>query len=959
MILKSIQSLMLAWLLTFSMEPSEHRGQVRLGGLPVPGALVTATQNDKKLVVVTDDQGAYSFPDLADGLWTIQVEMLGFTSIKKDVTVAPDAPGVEWELKILPIDEIRAIASSVVAPAPKAVEPANAPAAAAAPASDADDLSQSAADGLLINGSVNNGAASPFAQAAAFGNNRRTRAVYTGGINAVVDNSAFDARSYSLTGLDSSKPGYNHFQGGFSLGGPLRIPRNVRNSPNFFFAYQRSQNRNADSASRLMPTLAERNGDFSARSGAVIDPATGAAFPGNRIPANRIAAEARALLGHYPLPNFDAGSRFNYQVPLLSASHQDSFQSRLNKTLNIRNQLNGDFNFQRTASDNPSAFGFLDTSHVFGFNASAGWNRRIGNRASITTRYQFSRQNTRIHPNFANRRNVSGDAGINGNNQDPLNWGPPALLFSSGIAGLTDAQFARNRNQTHAVSFSGNWNRPSHGIQYGGDFRRVQFNVLSQQDPRGTLAFTGAATGYDFADFLLGVPTTSSIAFGNADKYFRQGVYDAFFTDDWRVRTGLTLNLGVRWEYEAPLTEKYGRIVNLDIAPGFKTAAAVVSPPLKADRSGIQPRLSLAWRPLPASSMVIRAGYGIYRNSSVYQSIVTQMAQQAPLSKSLSVGNTPAAPLTLANAFSFAGSAPATFAVDPGFKVGYAQVWNATMQRDLPASLMMVATYSGTKGSHLLQKILPNTYPAGTANPCPTCPSGFEYLMSNGGSSRQSGQIQLRRRLHNGLTANVQYTLSKSMDDAGFSAANPLIVQDWLNFRAEHAPSSFDQRHQTTAQVQYTTGMGARGGALMSGWRGRLFKEWTILSQITAGSGLPLTPIYPAPVRGTGVTGSLRPDYNGGPPLARSSYAAPATGRWGNAARNSMTGPRQFMMNASLSRTIRSGDRINTDIRIDATNVLNHVTFPNWNTVVTSAQFGLPTSANPMRRIQTAIRVRF
>lgn len=957
-----LQALILSWVLALSLEPSKHSGQVKLGGLPVPGAVVTATQNDKRFVTVTDDQGNYAFPDLADGAWKIQVDMMGFSAVQKDVAVSPDGPAGEWELKILPLAEINAATTSArpTTPAPRPAAPRPAAIPAAVGADDGNDLSSSAADGLLINGSVNNGAASPFAQAGAFGNARRMRAVYTGGIGIQIDNSKFDARPYSVTGQNTEKAPYNIAIGGFSLGGPLKIGHVFRQPPNFFFNYQRVQNRNADSRTALMPTAAQRRGDLSAFAGPIVDPSSGLPFAGNQIPAARISAAARALLNLFPSPNSDTVSRYNYQAPLISAQHQDNIQARLGKQINTRNNLNGDFNLQRTANDNPSLFGFLDKSHVWGVNSSIAWNRRIGQRASLTTRYQFSRLTTRVTPYFASAINVSGAAGITGNNQEPLNWGPPNLTFSSGIAALSDAQAASNRNLTHFVSLNGTLNRTKHSLQYGAELRRQQFNVRSQQDARGTFTFTGAASGSDFADFLLGVPTTSSIAFGNADKYFRQSSYAAFLTDDWRVRSGLTLNLGARWEYEGPSHEKYDRLVNLDIARGFTTATPVVGGSLNPDHRGIQPRVSLAWRPLPASSLIVRAGYGIYRNSNVYQSIAAQMAQQGPLSKSLSVQNSLASPLTLTNGFN-AGSAATstTFAVDKDFRVGYAHNWNVSLQRDLPASLMMIATYLGTKGSHLMQQILPNTYPNGAANPCPTCPTNFAYLTSNGSSRRESGQIQLRRRLHNGFTANVQYALSKATDDAGFSAQNPLVAQNWLDLKAEAAPSSFDQRHLVTTQVQYTSGMGKGGGALMSGWQGALFKEWTILSTWNVGSGLPLTPIYLAAVRGTGFSGSIRPDYNGGPPLARSSYSAPAAGKWGNAGRNSVIGPRQFSMNASMARTVRLGDRIAANIRIDATNILNHVAYPAWNMLVTSAQFGLPNQAQPMRKIQSSVRFTF
>src|ERR1017187_4846194 len=90
----------LAWLAVFGLAAAEHHGQVKFGGLPVPGATVTATQGDKKLVAVTDPRGVYSFPDLADGVWTIQVEMLCFATLKQEVGVAPSAPRPEWELKL-------------------------------------------------------------------------------------------------------------------------------------------------------------------------------------------------------------------------------------------------------------------------------------------------------------------------------------------------------------------------------------------------------------------------------------------------------------------------------------------------------------------------------------------------------------------------------------------------------------------------------------------------------------------------------------------------------------------------------------------------------------------------------------------------------------------------------------------------------------------------------------------
>ena len=115
-ILKILHALILGGILTVSLEPSEHRGVVKLGDVPVPGAVVTALQNDKKLVAVTDVQGQYAFPDLTDGTWTIQVEMLGFESVKKEVSIAAGAPATEWTLKSVPISEINAVTVAATKP---------------------------------------------------------------------------------------------------------------------------------------------------------------------------------------------------------------------------------------------------------------------------------------------------------------------------------------------------------------------------------------------------------------------------------------------------------------------------------------------------------------------------------------------------------------------------------------------------------------------------------------------------------------------------------------------------------------------------------------------------------------------------------------------------------------------------------------------------------------------------
>ena len=149
--------------------------------------------------------------------------------------------------------------------------------------------------------------------------------------------------------------------------------------------------------------------------------------------------------------------------------------------------------------------------------------------------------------------------------------------------GVFDGNSSFDRNETNGVSGTLEWSHHHHSVSMGGEFRRQEFNYLSQENPRGSFTFNGTATqrndtgGYDFADFLLGIPYTSAIAYGNADKYLRESVQAAFVKDDWKMTPKLTVNLGLRWEYATPITELFDRLVNLDISPGFTAAQPVVA----------------------------------------------------------------------------------------------------------------------------------------------------------------------------------------------------------------------------------------------------------------------------------------------------------------------------------------------------------------------------------------------
>ena len=1086
---------------------SEYHGQVTFGGLPVPGAVVTATQGDKKVVAIADPLGLYSFPNLADGTWTIEVRMTGFTPVKQDVSIAPAIAAGAFELKLMTLEQIRAAANPVkvdaaaVATASAAAPvstsgpaapgstggAASASTASAAPGTAAaatpgkagtkgkgaatgdaagaapqqasaavpeaplavpDAVSQQANDGLLINGSVNNAATSQYALSQAFGNNRSGRSLYTGGFQLVLDNSAFDASKYSVSGFTVPNPAFNNFQAGVNVGGPLKIPRllPLPRAPYVYLSYQRAQQNTNSAQAALVPTAAELGGDFSQPVNGVAAPtiyvptaisqlpagcipgaAPGAAFPGNKIPSTCINPTSHALLSFYPPSNATStGSPDNYQAVTTNDSRQDAFRVTVQKGFGSKNNLNGTYQMQSTRSSSTNLFGFQDSSDALGMGANVNWYHRFTQRLSMNAGYNFTRQRTLNTPYFANREEDNVEAGlikgatvqpISGADTDSAYWGPPGLGFSSGIAGLSDGSTSNNRSETNAISYSVNWNKFRHNVQIGGDFRRQENNVLSQANPRGSLGFTGFSTespaqqtcvsgqdpnnpkctfppaGFDLADMLLGIPDTSNISYGNADKYYRQSIYDLYANDDFRVNPEFSVNAGVRWEYGAPVTELKNRLVTLDTGTGFTAATPVVATSpgslptslVRPDKIGVAPNVGIAWRPISGSSLLIRAGYQINHETAVYMPFATQMATQTgatAATRSLSISNSSSCPFNINSPF--LSSCPPTstapiptvdqFVIDPNFRIGYVQIWQLSAQRDLPLSLQMLATYRGTKGTRGQQQILPNTYAVGATDPCPSCPFGYAYRTSNGNSTREEGVLTLRRRLRSGLTANLTYTYSKSIDDdyqmggGGGTGVNPQVAQDWHHPEAQRGLSTFDQRNVLSFSAQYTTGMGIGGKTLLSGWRGAAYKEWTVLTNITAASGTPETPSDPLPVPNTGYSGIFRANYAGGPIKGSSTpgvyinpnaFVLPPSGQFGNARRDSIPGPDQFNMNASLARTFRLHDRYTLDARVDATNVLNHVAFTNWVNTVGSPLFGTPGNAGAMRSMQITMRLRF
>ncbi|HEY6357629.1 MAG TPA: carboxypeptidase-like regulatory domain-containing protein, partial [Vicinamibacterales bacterium] len=309
-------------------------GRVLFADQPVPGATVIATKGDRQVTTVTDEHGAFTFADLENGTWSIRVEMPTFVTVTHDVTIPADAPPV-WTLTLKSLEELKAERPSAppetvaaASPATGTTPPPAAPTAAPRPATTSptaaaisttnapvpavDQPAADANDGMVINGSVNNAAASPIAQSPAFGNNRRQgRSLYSGGIGFIYGNSALDSRPFAFGGVEPAKPNYQNARVTASFGGPIKLSQTLRKDPTVFISCQRAGDNSASTQSAVLPTMAERTGNFSGVLNAagqpvrVIDPRTGLPFSGNVIPGFRISPQAQALLALFPLPTID------------------------------------------------------------------------------------------------------------------------------------------------------------------------------------------------------------------------------------------------------------------------------------------------------------------------------------------------------------------------------------------------------------------------------------------------------------------------------------------------------------------------------------------------------------------------------------------------------------------------------------------------------------------------------
>ena len=833
-----------------------------------------------------------------------------------------------------------------------------------------------------------------------------------GNVSESYTNSALDALPYPLNSSQNRQIASYSERAGFSIGGPLYIPHvfNSKDKTSFFVNYNLQRSQSPFNSYSTVPTPLERAGDFSETvisSGALAGttPVIYAPQPGplgprtpfadNVIPPDMLNPAALGLLQYIPTPNLP-GSVQNFHLQEALPSANDRLMARIGQQISAKDNLSAFYFFNSSRSNSVSAYPQLSSnSSVRGQNVSLSESHTFSPKIVNSFTFNFNRQRSSSLNPFAYTDNVAEALGIAGVSEDPLNWGVPQISFTN-FGALSLPIPSLTRNQTTRAVDSVTLNHGKHNLRFGGELRRVQINTLTDPNARGTFTFSGyttsdytanglpvAGTGFDFADFLLGLPQATSERFGTSANYLRSWVYNGFVQDDWRMASKLTFVYGLRYEYFQPFTEKYGHLSDLDLGAGFSSAGVVTGLDpgtfpvslLRGDANNLAPRIGLAYRPWLKRQLVLRAGYGVFYDGSIYNRLVPNLESEPPFAQASTLLTSPSQVLTLQNGFPALSpnTLTNTYAVDPNFRTPYAQTWNVNLQDEVAKNVILTVGYVGTKGTKLDLLLGPN--PAGSLNTSNALQ--YDYETSGATSIYNALQVSVRRQFRRGLSLWGRYTYSKSIDDAAaVGGQGGGVAQNYLDVEAERSLSTFNRTHQFLMNYNYELPFGDRKRFLNHGGPAeRVFGNWQISGVTTLNSGLPSTARVLGNVgsAGTGAYFALRADATG---LAVSlpsgqrttleyfntaAFTLPPTGQLGDAGRDTITGPPTYNFNMSLDRQlVFSRERGMTgDFRIEANNVFNIPNFSALGTVVNASNFGRVTGVGSMRALTFSLRFRF
>jgi len=750
-------------------------------------------------------------------------------------------------------------------------------------------------------------------------------------------------------------------------------------------------------------------------------------FPGNVIPASRVSpAGLQVLTKLFPQPNtpgISNGWFNNFEVSQRYQYDSQGGSLRLEHVFNERNRVS--LTYDELRFDSLTGDPFQGAIPVAGggggdvANSTHSSNHSLGaTYVKVTSPHQLNTlrlgfvhtpldQNSLLQGNLAQQFGI-GNVNLNGY---PATQGLPQIYLGFGaITGGSTYEPLSFEDNNLSLADHYTWSAGRHIFKFGYEHRHLAANPSFSSFPTGFQYYYGAYAsltsdptysfynsnayygngGSEIADLLLGLPGYVAMGLQFQPPHTTSFEHPAFLQDTWRVTSRITLDYGLRYEYQAPYQEANNRQANLDLA-GMRillagaggNSRALVAP----DKNNFAPRVGLAWRVGP--KLVARSGYGIFftPEDSARSELLTQ---NYPFYSQQTFTNTPGAPfsyvldagvprqttlpaVTGTSAIDVATSSATRqtlYYIDPRFRTGYAQMFNLTVQREITPDLSIEAGYVG-----VLSHKLP--YAVGNLNlgqRLSTQLGTIHGLSSEGNDAYHSLQLKAERRFQN-YGFLIAYTYAKNLDNgpAPFDLLlNHQAPQDPFNLALEHAPASTDVRHNLTASYLWMLPFG-KGQPL---WENcsrvceALIKDWQVNGITALRSGLPANVVRNG--NNVGYEG-LRPNVLRDPNLDPSqqtltryfdtqafSVAGLTATQPGTASRNIVRGPGSINFDLSLFRNIVLAERRSLQLRVESFNVANHPHFANPNTDFSQGQFGTITHtvSNP-RVMQFAAKFLF
>ncbi len=741
-------------------------------------------------------------------------------------------------------------------------------------------------------------------------------------------NDKLDARNFfdqprpvakQLTGREIPPFKRNIF--GFSVGGPVMLPKyDGRNKTFFFTSFEGRRQRESDTFRATVPTEAQR--------AAVTDPAV------------------KKLLTLVPLPN--SSGTLNFAGDSAKPRDADQVSGKIDHMIGEKNTLSGTYIFQRDSRIEPSGigahnipgFGDFRPAHrqIFAFR----YTRVVSPRVTNEARFGINR----VHITFQalapqNPADFGMDFGVTNNFPDIRVAGGPAFGgFSTFPQGRSDTLFQYTDTLT--------WIRGSHSFKIGGEVRRFRNNNFANATG-GLIRFSSLAA------FLAGQTNQTTLTPG-AITGIRVSAYNGFVQDDYKVTPRLTLNLGLRYEFNGVPGEQHNRFSILDLTTRqFVQVGAGIDRPYERDWNNFGPRIGFSFDPLGHGKTVIRGGYGLYFDQPVTNS-VTGLGSNPPFARSLQFTDAdPVAPpnISLSNPFSFPGGGPPPVlpaAVARNLVSAYVEQYNLNIQHERWNTVWQVG-YVGSAGRHLR---ITRDINQGVGGVRPVTGFGAINLQESSSRSNYNGLwASANRRLARGLTFTASYTFSKSIDLNSVSSSNPQI-QNANNLNAEKALSDFDARHRFVTSGIYQLPFHSDSAAGK-----RLVDGWSLAGIFNYQSGNPFSPIISTLRSGSGNLFD-RPDIVPGQAIAldnptpnlwfnTGAFVLNPAGRFGNAGRNIITSPDFRNLDLAVLKNIPIHERMSVQFRSEFFNISNHPNFGQPGNVVGTGTFGVISATRSVR----------